>query len=408
MIQSDLSEASLEVFRHLNRRGHRAWMTGESLAEQMLGRPPAFVSLQTTATSAEIRDLFGQAVPTHPRGRVWQVPTLSGPVDCQPCEESDPLNTLLACRGLTSFGMAWFPLDETLKDPFGGYSDLTAGRLRLIQPNASPLARNPLLILSLLNRVARWGEDPDPDCQRALSTVNREDWESIPSPWRGAALKKIFESAQPARVVRLLADTGLEKALGVLSHPGTAPLVEQCTDDPLLGLSIWLRGNRPGRFLRRHRFDRVGGQRIVRLLSAHPLEENFSARRRSSLLRLAALPALDREALFWLRENELESAPASDEIRLTQKRLADLRAGLEDYFKREATAQKSPALALDGRGIMAALGIESGPNVGQAIEYLKREVQANPELNQPATLRSLLASWHPDSLPQSPSNAHGT
>ncbi|MAJ60015.1 MAG: hypothetical protein CBC48_08545 [bacterium TMED88] len=403
ILQSAPDEAILEVFRHLARRGHPAWMTGESLAEHILGRPPGFITLQTTAPGSEISEIFRHAVPTHPGGRIWQIPTRSGPVDCQPDQDSQGLNSALSERGLTSFAMAWFPLENSLKDPFEGYSDLHAGRLRLVETNPSPFNQNPRLILSLLTRVARWDEAPDADCRQALSTVTLRAWESIPSAWRGATLKKIFESPRPAQVIRLLNQTGLDERLGVRPQADTASLIERCAEDPVLRLSLWLRGSRPGRFLRRQRFDRSAGDRVVRLLSAHPLEENFSSRRRSSLLRLAAIPASDREALFWLRERELENLPDSATAALNQQRLIDLRRSLEEHLAHETNAQKSPALALDGRGIMAALGIGAGPAVGQAIDYLKREVQKNPELNRPEKLRSMLEEWSPGSTPSNDS-----
>ena len=408
ILQAAPEESMLEIFRHLAQRGHQAWMTGESLAEQILGRPPGFISLQTTATGSEISEIFRQAVPTHPKGRIWQIPTPSGAVDCQPYRASEGLNNTLSRRGLTSFGMAWFPLENALKDPFGGYSDLQAGRLRLIEPSQSPFNQNPALILTLLARVARWNEDPDASCRQALSAVTLRVWESIPNAWRGATLKRIFESPRPDQVVRLLGETGLDQRLGVRPQAETASLIERSEEDPLLRLSIWLRGNRPGRCLRRQRFDRAAGERIVRLVSAHPLEENFSSRRRASLLRLAAIPASDREALFWLRERELESLPDSPMVALNQQRLIDLRRGLEEHLEQEANEQKSPALALDGKGIMAALGIEAGPAVGQAIDYLKREVHENPELNHPEQLRSMLEQWSPEAAPPNRSNDSAT
>jgi len=408
ILQAAPDEPFLEIFRHLARRGHQAWMTGESLAEHILGRSPGFISLQTTATGSEISELFHQAVPTHPGGRSWQIPTPSGPVDCQPYRPSEGLSNTLARRGLTSFGMAWFPLEDRLKDPFAGYSDLQAGRLRLIAANPSPFSQNPPLVLSLLARVALWNETPDAGCRKALSRLTLREWESIPSAWRGARLKKIFESPRPDQVVRLLAQTGLDQRIGVRPQAETASLIERSTEDPMLRLSVWLRGSRPGRFLRRQRFDRSAGERIVRLLSAHPLEENFSSRRRSSLLRLAAIPAPDREALFWLREQELKDLHDAPGVALNQQRLSDLRQALEEHLEQEANDQKIPALALDGRGIMAALGIEAGPAVGQAIDYLKREVQDNPELNRPKELRLMLENWRPDSDAPNLSNDSAT
>ncbi|MCH2185878.1 hypothetical protein MK280_08400 [Myxococcota bacterium] len=403
-LQSAPAEAILEIFRHLARRGHQAWMTGESLAEQILGRPPECISVQTTATGREISEIFQQAVPTHPDGRIWQVPTPSGPVDCQPYRPSDSLISLLSSRGLTSFGIAWFPLENKLQDPFDGFSDLRAERLRLIEPSQSRFQQNPRLILSLLKRVARWEEEPDDNCRRALSAVTLREWEAIPSAWRGVTLRQIFESPRPATVIRLLTQTGFDEMLGLRPQADAASLIEQCAEDPLLGLTVWLRGSRPGRFLRRQRFDRSAGERVVRLLNAHPLEENFSIRRRSSLLRLAAIPDSDREALFWLRERELEKLPPSQKVALNRQRLIDLRRGLEEHLKQEDNELQSPPLALDGRSIMAALGIEAGTTVGQAIDYLKREVRENPAINRPDQLRSMLKKWRHDSASPNRSN----
>ena len=52
------------------------------------------------------------------------------------------------------------------------------------------------------------------------------------------------------------------------------------------------------------------------------------------------------------------------------------------------------ALALDGRAVMAILGVPGGPAVGLALRHLLDRVLVEPALNTPERLTSELQRWH--------------
>jgi tRNA nucleotidyltransferase (CCA-adding enzyme) len=59
----------------------------------------------------------------------------------------------------------------------------------------------------------------------------------------------------------------------------------------------------------------------------------------------------------------------------------------------QGPALDSKGLALDGSGIMAALGIGPSPKVGQATRFLLEKVLDEPALNHPEKLSELLQDW---------------
>ena len=408
IVQPTAAASLMAVVRRLDQRGHDAWLTGESLAELMLGHAPQRLTLETTAHPDEIPSLFERGVPIAPAGDAWRIATPDGAIDCLPRPKRNPQNQNLARRGLTLFAMAWWPLKNHLEDPFGARADLAAQRLRLIDPAHHPLARDPGLAFSILKRVGLRGEQPDGACERALSELRIQDLDRIPSPWRGASLRTLFESRHLNQVMDLLQRTQLERGLGVQSSPDTSTLIEQSPQDAALALSIWLRGTRAGRFLRRHRFERQFADRVLRLIRAHPLDENFSPRKRPSLVRLAALPTEDREALFRLRTLELEQGPGTETRDAAMQHLQRLQTAVTEHQERELAEKESPALTLDGSEVMQVLGIDAGPLVGRALAYLKQKIAVSPELNEPEALHALLQRWKTDDLEDAPNLKHET
>ena len=408
IVQPTAAARLMGLVRPLDQHGHDAWLTGESLAELMLGHAPQRLTLETTARAEEISSLFERAVPIGPAGVAWRIATPEGPIDCLPRLKQNPQTQNLARRGLTLFAMAWWPLRNHLEDPFGGQADLAAQRLRLIDPAHRPLARDPGLAFSILKRVGLRGEKPDAPCEQALGELRIQDLDRIPSPWRGTSLRMLFDSPHLNQVIDLLQSTQLERGLGVQSSPDTSTLIQQSPQDAALALSIWLRGARAGRFLRRHRFERQFADRVLRLLRAHPLDENFSPRKRPSLVRLAALPTKDREALFRLRTLELKQGPRTETHDAAIQHLQRLQTALAEHQEREFSQRESPALNLDGSEVMEALGIDAGPLVGRALAYLKKQIAVSPELNEPAALHALLQRWKTDDFVDAPNVKHET
>jgi hypothetical protein len=139
------------------------------------------------------------------------------------------------------------------------------------------------------------------------------------------------------------------------------------------------------------------------------VERSFSPHRRASLARLARLPESDREALFWMREHELDLASPPDDPATGAGRgaLRALSEALRAHLASQAKAQSTPPLAIDGRGVMEVLGIDPGPRVGEALAFLRAQVAAAPERNEPEALRALLLDWARGVAPGSPAGGGG-
>ncbi|MBW2698644.1 MAG: hypothetical protein JRE70_19325, partial [Deltaproteobacteria bacterium] len=56
-------------------------------------------------------------------------------------------------------------------------------------------------------------------------------------------------------------------------------------------------------------------------------------------------------------------------------------------------AAHEPVLVWRGRDVILALGIDPGPQVGEALRYLREQVAKDDKLNTPEALRGLLDTW---------------
>lgn len=396
LVRPAVPDAVTAIARRLESTGRPAWLTGECLADLLRDRERRRFTLATAAPASEIAGLFERAVPTAPHEAVWQLPTPAGPVDIVPAAPGLGLTEILRERALTAWAMAWSPIHRALTDPHAGHADLGAGRLRMIGDAPSRLAAQPALALAVARLCAQHGDAPDEDLERALADVGAADLERVPAVFRGRAVQAIVESPRAGEAVALLVRTGLDRALGLKTRDDTPRLLDSAPPILELRLALWLRGNRPGRFLRRHRIHPERSERVIALLGTHPVEQHYSPRRRSSLLRLAGLAPTDRDALFWLRTQELAESADTSQTAAARRDLEALRSALADHLEREAERRAAPELALNGREIMEILGVGPSPLVGRALAHLRERVTATPALNEPDALRTLLARWSQD------------
>lgn len=408
LVRPALPDPVLAVARTLESTGRPAHVTGECLADLLRDRPRQTFTLTTGAPPGEIAGLFAHAVPTAPRGAAWQVPTPAGPVDLLPHHPDESLEHALSRRGLTVWAVAWSPMRGEWIDPWDGRADLEAGRLRTIRPAAEGLAAAPCLALHVARLRSRNGDVPDSALEAAMADLGPNDLQRCVVAVRSRLLRAIVGGPHAAEAVALLVRTGLATALGAGTRPDSPALLATAPPDTALRLAIWLRGTRSSRFLRRHRIPPELAARVIALLAAHPVERSFSPHRRASLARLARLPEADREALFWMRERELDTAPADDPATEAGRGALDaLAEALRAHLASQATRQSAPPLAIDGRGVIEVLGIDPGPRVGEALAFLRAQVAAAPERNEPEALRALLLDWARGVAPGSPADRGG-
>ena len=281
----------------------------------------------------------------------------------------DAIEPDLARRDFTVNAMAIDLSDRRLVDPFGGRADLDAGVLRTpLDPRIS-LSEDPLRMLRAARFIAGYHLTPEPELTAAVAAM--ADRIEIVSVERvRAELEKLLFLDDPGLGFDFLVRTGLWSRIFLEIDPTTA-----------------------GR-----RADRVAsvaaspGERWAALASVGADHQLGSLRLSNSVLadvrwllgvveRLAAgLPSDDRglralgaivpdaerleRALAFV--HALASADGIDEgpFEELSRRVAELRSREPDF--------DDPQLPLDGDQIMEILGVEPGPDVGRALERLRR------------------------------------
>lgn len=394
-----LPGALRDLAESLEARGHDAWIVGETLHDLLRGAPPASYAMATSATPEQIAAALPAAVATAPDGSCFTLPTPAGPVDLSSHRNGPRIEDDLAHRDFTVLALAYSPSAGRLLDPHDGTRHLGTRRLRAVGDAGRRLAEDPLRALRAARLVACHEYAADADLERALCELPAAALEALPAAALRRELVAMLLGPRAGAGLALLRRTGLEVALAGGTRPDAASLIDALPVDLAPRLAAWLRGAGAGRALRRLRFTRELGDRVLRLLQHHPIDRTTASRRTASLRRLLTrLDDADRRSLLELRAREIEVAAARGDR--PEGQLASDRASLEE-FERALTRcaeqlqrdRRATALALDGQQVMATLAIGPGPRVGRALRFLREQAAANPALNTPDTLRGLLREW---------------
>lgn len=331
----------------------------------------------------------------------------------------------LGRRELTVNAIAYDLAGGRVIDPFGGLADLRAGRLRLPQPGA--IDEDPLRALRLARFLAqfprfRLARETRAAAVRAAPRVGRASPERVRDE-----LDRMLQAAAPQRGLEAIADLGLlDRLLPELAPLRTCragagrPDVWRHTLDalgesaratrlPAFRLTCDARSRRRVRWaLLLH--DIAKPETLALEESGRPTfhgHEVLGARRADALLRRLRLPARERRrivrlVLQHLRPGHLADAGAPQRglRRLVRDAAEDLpllvlhaacdakASGSPDAARRwrrlrsvllrlleMATARRAPLPRLvDGRDVMARLGLPPGPQVGAVLRRL-RELQ---------------------------------
>ncbi len=371
----------------LEKAGHAAWWVGESLHDALRGCAPRQWSLSTAASAQQIAAALPRAVPTRARGLAFVVPTAAGPVDLAPLRRGPKIEDDLLHRGFSVLALAWRPADRHLHDPHGGGEDIDHGRLRAVGTPAECLEIRPLRVLQAARLVALHGYRLD----AALEAELPRAWQGGADPIRAIDLRRelhgLLMSPKPGGGLAVLRQSGVAAWLDFGPGEDCGRLLDGAPPDLALRLAICLRGQPGGdRCLQKIRADAELAARVRRLIGHHPIEAAAVSRRRLSVRRLLGrLDDRERQMLFALREAEIEGQEGAA---ATREALVLLRLALA----READ-ERVASLALDGAAVMRTLGLGEGPRVGQALAFLRGQVDDDPDCNEPGRLLDLLTQW---------------
>jgi tRNA nucleotidyltransferase/poly(A) polymerase len=384
-----------DVLARLAAAGFDAALVGGCVRDLARGKAVRDYDVATAAPVDALLRLFPRAIPTGLRHGTVMVPTPAGPVDVTSYRAGPRLEDDLAHRDFRVNALAFRPAAGVLIDPFGGSADLTAGVLGAVGDAAARFAEDPLRALRAARLVAEVGLVPEPALERAiadaaatLSFVARERVRQ--------ELTRLLVAPGAGDALGLLRRTGLEAVLVPGAPPDAAAVVPRLPADLALRLAAWLRGTRARSLLARWRIPRRVSDEVAALLRDHPVERDVDPGSPAALRRLLQRCGAERvDDLVRLRRADLVAAAREQPAYAAgaSQAVDALAAALERLRASGPQALGRLDLALDGAGVMAALGCGPGPRVGAALRYLTDRVLDDPSRNTPERLRALLAAW---------------
>ncbi|MBM4358837.1 MAG: HD domain-containing protein [Deltaproteobacteria bacterium] len=451
-----IPEDVLGICQRLRDRGKRGWVVGGCVRDVLLGRAAKDWDVATDALPDEVTAAFRKVIPTGIKhgtvtvlvhGTPYEVTTLRGEGAYhdgrRPAEVRflDDITEDLARRDFTMNAIAVDPLEQRLIDPFDGKRDLDARLLRAVGEPAKRFAEDGLRILRGARFAAVLECTIEPmtlaamgDTQ-ALATYAKVSAERIHDEWMKALVARSPSIAfELMRTTGMLALTcpelcegfGCEQnrwhAYDVWGH--TMSVLDACEGDRVLRLAAVLHdvGKPRSRefsdktndytfynheaigatmsdaILRRLRASNEDRARVVELVRHHLIcysPEWTDAAVRRWLRRVT--PQLSADLLALGRADALgKGRPADDDL----TRLAELSARTAALLAAGA-ALTARDLAIDGRGLMAELGLAPGRIVGELQRALVELVTDDPSLNSREHLIEQARRWIRDGIPSS-------
>lgn len=370
--------------------GHTAYWVGGSLLQLIEGRRANSYSLATDASQQQLTALFSRAIPlAGPRGTVM-IPSPAGPIDATPYRNDRQILDELSHFDFTIHAIAYDARQSTLLDPFDGLADLASGNLRAVRSATERLAEDPLRALRAIRLVATRGLKLDPALELALTGMGSQ-LKALPRIRIREELIATILAPGVSQAWPLLERSGIAASLAPDARTGAGALIEGLPCELEIRLSAWLLGARSRRALQRLRFSRLTVDRVEHLLRLHPIETQVDPSRLPAVARLARRESVrDLNALIALRRIELrlEGRGPGD----AQNSLDSLEQALSELRTQRSREPRSQ-LAINGEQIMSELGCGPGPRIGRALDYLSKNIAANPAHNQPDKLRELLHEW---------------
>lgn len=424
----------------MERAGHDAYVVGGSVRDHLLGREPGDWDLTTDATPDELRVIFPDARYENRFGTVvvardgieHEITTYRserGYADHRRPDVVDFATTLtedLARRDFTVNAMAWgiaagAPADApgVLVDPFGGREDLAAGVIRAVGDADARFTEDALRMLRAVRLAATLEFRMDPATREAI--IRRAPDAALLSGERvGAEVQRMLLAPRPSTGLSQLQETAL---LGVVL-PELA-LQRGIPQAKVAGEDLWdhtlhatdaseahvvarlaallhdvgkpatfadgrfihhdvVGARMAGEILDRLRVPRETRERVVRLVRHHMFsyEPGWSD---AAVRRFIGRVDPDLlEDLFDLRAaDDVGSGLPADPAPMVE-----LRQRCRDQLAAGVPLRRAD-LAIDGRDLMAKIGLEPGPRMGRILDRLVVRVVDDPALNTRPVLLAL-------------------
>jgi len=231
--------------------------------------------------------------------------------------------------------------DGAVFDYFGGFADLSAGRVRFVGDPATRIKEDYLRILRFFRFYGRYARVPaDADTIAALRAgIHGLSRLSVERVWNEVRL--ILSVVEPWEAVALMDSLGIWTA--VLPEAAAIARLNELPPDPILRLSAMLTGD-PLALALRLKLSNEDRDRLVRLIATPAISPGDDD---AALRRLLA----DHQRADLIDRVLLDGGPES-----LRQRLAGIR---------------QPAFPLEGRDVLA-LGVAPGPRVGTLLREVRQ------------------------------------
>ena len=184
MIALNPPRTVLEIAEQLEDAGFEAWCVGGAIRDALLGHPDLDWDLATSATPAQVRELFGmrRTIPVGVEfgtvgvldraGTMHEVTTFRRDVRTDgrhaEVEFGVSLDDDLARRDFTINAIAYSPRRKEIRDPFDGRGDLARKLVRAVGDADARMREDRLRALRAIRFAARFGFTIDPGTRGAI------------------------------------------------------------------------------------------------------------------------------------------------------------------------------------------------------------------------------------------------
>jgi tRNA nucleotidyltransferase (CCA-adding enzyme) len=407
----------VEIAEQLENAGFEAWCVGGAIRDALLGHPDLDWDLATSATPAQVRELFGmrRTIPVGVEfgtigvldraGTMHEVTTFRRDVRTDgrhaEVEFGVSLDDDLARRDFTINAIAYSPRRDEVRDPFDGQGDLARRLVRAVGDPEARMREDRLRALRAIRFAARFEFTIDPTTRKAIEAsapflgrlsserVKQEldkTLEQVRCPSR--ALEMWRSTGAFATLVPALATASTEalRVVDYLAQPGPATRPARRAirfAGVLLGLGakaaedvlVSLRASRHETQAVATLIDRWSshGSAIADALVADHRVADADVRRWVAgigRLRIGSFMRL-ANAIWHAARAEGATVPTDRAAREVYRRM--LRVALRDPID-------LGALAIDGDDLRRA-GIPAGPGLGKILQALLTAVLEDPDRN---------------------------
>jgi tRNA nucleotidyltransferase (CCA-adding enzyme) len=445
--------AVLDIAKKLHQAGHDVWAVGGAVRDALLGVPGGDWDLATSARPEDVRRIFRRTVPIGIEhgtvgvlaadGVMYEVTTFRRDVETfgrhAVVEFAQTINEDLARRDFTFNAIAWQPVHDELRDPFGGLDDLRSATLRTVGEPADRFAEDYLRVLRALRFAGHFVLVIEPGTWEALRAAVPHLSKLSAERVREELYKVLGRTPHASAALRLYAASGVLRELypeldalagmdlppaSAEEHAGQLSGTEADRDD------AWLRTLRA--------VDAVPAARVVLRMAAllhatgmpaarvrdlqggfrHTGHERVGARKAGDIMQRLKASNADTELVTELVEKQSDLFPpdAPDagvrrwllhvpshlvadffRLRIALWRAHPVAGGDRDLLQRwrhvRRVLAQQPALAtsdlrIDGSDLKA-LGLRPGPQFGEILRAPLARVLEEPSLNERETLLSM-------------------